>query len=92
MMIYPLAIGGSCIITSIIGTWFVRLGNSKNVMNALYKGFIVSAVPSLIILYPVTDYVLGLENIFKLKKQMIDKNIDNFKMLFFEFFMLISFF
>ncbi len=67
MMIYPLTIGGACILTSIIGTFFVRLGSSKNVMNALYKGFIVSAIASLIILYPVTDYVLGLENIYKLK-------------------------
>ena len=68
MMIYPLTIGGACILTSIIGTFFVRLGsNSKNVMNALYKGFIVSAIASLIVLYPVTDYVLGLDNIYKLK-------------------------
>ena len=64
MMIYPLAIGGSCIITSIIGTWFVRLGKSKNIMGALYKGFIVTAVSSLIILYPVTDSIVGLENVY----------------------------
>ena len=44
MMVYPLGIGGSCIITSIIGTWFVRLGKSKNIMNALYKGFIATAL------------------------------------------------
>ena len=69
MMVYPLTIGGACILTSIVGTFFVRLGNSKNVMNALYKGFIVSALASLIILYPVTDYVLGLENIYKLKNK-----------------------
>ena len=69
MMIYPLTIGGACILTSIVGTFFVRLGNSKNVMNALYKGFIVSALASLIVLYPVTDYVLGLENIYKLKNK-----------------------
>ena len=31
-------------------------------MNALYKGFVVSAIASLAVLYPVTDYVLGLEN------------------------------
>ena len=66
MMIYPLTIGGACILTSIIGTFFVKLGKSKNVMNALYKGFIVSAVGSLLILYPVTDYVLGLDNIYNL--------------------------
>ena len=59
MMIYPLTIGGACIVTSILGTYFVRLGNSKNVMNALYKGFVATAISSLIILYPLTDYVLG---------------------------------
>jgi K(+)-stimulated pyrophosphate-energized sodium pump len=59
MMIYPLTIGGACIVTSILGTNFVNLGKSKNVMNALYKGFVVTAVASLAILYPVTDYVLG---------------------------------
>ena len=62
MMIYPLTIGGSCILTSIIGTFFVKLGNSKNVMNALYKGFIVTAIISIVILYPVTDYVIGFDN------------------------------
>jgi len=65
MMIYPLAIGGSCILTSIAGTFFVRLGKTKNIMNALYKGFIVTAVLSLVILYPVTDSVIGLETFFK---------------------------
>ena len=64
MMIYPLAIGGGCIIASIIGTFFVRLGNSKNIMGALYKGFIVTAIISLILLYPITSHVIGLENIF----------------------------
>ena len=60
LMIYPLAIGGACIITSIIGTWFVKLGRNKNIMGALYKGFIVTAVTSLLILYPVTESVVGL--------------------------------
>ena len=61
MMIYPLAIGGSCIITSIVGTWFVRLGKSKNIMGALYKGFIATALLSLLILYPVTKSIIGLD-------------------------------
>jgi len=65
MMIYPLAIGGGCIIASIIGTFFVRLGKSKNIMGALYKGFIVTALISLVLLYPITSHVIGLENIFK---------------------------
>ena len=59
MMVYPLAIGGSCIITSIIGTWFVRLGKSKNIMGALYKGFIAMAILSLLILYPITQSTIG---------------------------------
>ena len=62
MMIYPLAIGGSCIITSIIGTWFVRLGKSTNIMGALYKGFIATAFLSLLILHPVTNSTIGLSN------------------------------
>ena len=66
MMLYPLTIGGACIVTSIIGTYFVRLGKGKNVMGALYKGFIVTAISSLVILYPVTDYVIGFENVYSL--------------------------
>jgi K(+)-stimulated pyrophosphate-energized sodium pump len=64
MMIYPLAIGSACIITSIIGTWFVKLGKSKNIMGALYKGFVVTAILSLLILYPVTDSVIGLDQVY----------------------------
>ena len=64
MMVYPLAIGGSCIITSIIGTWFVKLGKSKNIMGALYKGFIFTAITSLLILYPVTDSIIGLDQTY----------------------------
>jgi len=64
MMIYPLAIGASCIISSIAGTFFVRLGPSKNIMGALYKGFIATAIFSVAILYPVTDMTIGLDNIY----------------------------
>ena len=48
MMTYPLAIGGICIITSIIGTFFVKLGSSQSIMGALYKGLIVTGVLSLV--------------------------------------------
>ncbi len=64
MMVYPLSIGGACILTSILGTFFVKLGKSKNIMTALYKGFVVTAITSLVILYPITDYVLGLEKTY----------------------------
>ena len=48
MMTYPLAIGGVCIIASIIGTFFVKLGASQSIMGALYKGMIATAILSLI--------------------------------------------
>jgi K(+)-stimulated pyrophosphate-energized sodium pump len=59
LMLYPLAIAGMSIITSIIGTFFVRLGASGNIMGALYKGVIVTVILSLIGLYPLTGYMLG---------------------------------
>ena len=59
MTIYPMAIGGSCLVASIIGTFFVRLGSSQSIMGALYKGFIASAILSLIFIYPITQIVLG---------------------------------
>ncbi len=60
MVIFPLAIGGICIFASIISTFFVRLGKSKNIMAALYRGFIVSAILSAIGLWFVTDNVIGM--------------------------------
>jgi K(+)-stimulated pyrophosphate-energized sodium pump len=48
LMIYPLAIGGVSILASIIGSFFVRLSKKQNIMGALYKGFIVSAILSFI--------------------------------------------
>src|SRR5436309_1591026 len=59
MMTYPLAIGGICIITSIIGTFFVRLGASQSIMGALYKGLIVTGVLSLAGVALVTHLLVG---------------------------------
>ena len=72
MMIYPLAIGGSCIITSIIGTWFVRIGKSKNIMGAWCKGFIATALLSLLILHPVTNSTIGLSNNYSVNEINFD--------------------
>ena len=59
MMTFPLAIGGICIIASIIGTFFVRLGPSQSIMGALYKGMIATAILSLIGIAGVTHYLIG---------------------------------
>ena len=60
MMMYPLSIAGVCTIASIMGTFFVRLGKSQNIMFALYKGFLVSAILSAVLLYFITDHVVGM--------------------------------
>jgi K(+)-stimulated pyrophosphate-energized sodium pump len=55
----PLAIGAVCIVTSVIGTFFVRLGSSQNIIGALYKGFIATAVLSAIAIYFVTRHMFA---------------------------------
>ncbi|WP_137870075.1 sodium-translocating pyrophosphatase [Sphingopyxis sp. 2PD] len=59
LMSLPLLMGGVCIITSIIGTYFVRLGNGTNVMGAMYKGFLVTAILSIPAIWFSTQYALG---------------------------------
>ncbi len=55
MMLLPLAICAVCIVTSIIGSFFVRLGKSQNIMGALYQGLIVTGVLSAIAVWFVID-------------------------------------
>ncbi|BAL09950.1 H+ translocating pyrophosphate synthase [Bradyrhizobium japonicum USDA 6] len=59
MMTLPLAIGGICLITSIIGTFFVKLGPSQSIMGALYKGLIATGILSLIGIAGVIYYLIG---------------------------------
>jgi K(+)-stimulated pyrophosphate-energized sodium pump len=59
MMMLPLTDRGVCIVTSIIGTYFVRLSDSRNIMGALYKGFLVTAVLSVPALWWAIYYALG---------------------------------
>ncbi|MXY57430.1 MAG: sodium/proton-translocating pyrophosphatase, partial [Gammaproteobacteria bacterium] len=53
------AIGGACILASIVGAFFVRLGGSESIMGALYKGFIATAVISAVLIFFVTRYLFG---------------------------------
>ncbi len=63
IMLYPLAIGAMCVITSIIGTFFVKLGKSQSIMGALYKGFFVTGLLSLILLWPLTNTMIGMDTV-----------------------------
>jgi len=60
LILYPLTIAAVGILTCIAGTFFVKLGPSKSIMGALYKGFIACAVLSAILLLPITWIVVGL--------------------------------
>ena len=59
LMSLPLLIGGVCIITSVLGTYFVRLGGGTNIMGAMYKGFLVTAVSSAVVIWFATSFALG---------------------------------
>lgn len=67
MMLYPLAIAAVCIVGSIIGTFFVRLGSSNNIMRALYKGFVTTAVLSAIAIIFVTKSIVGFDTVYTVK-------------------------
>ncbi|WP_246522951.1 sodium-translocating pyrophosphatase [Neoroseomonas eburnea] len=58
-MIYPLAIGAVCVVTSIAGTYFVKLPANNSIMGAMYRGFAVTGVLSLVALLPLTYLIFG---------------------------------
>ncbi|MBY0270007.1 MAG: sodium-translocating pyrophosphatase [Burkholderiales bacterium] len=58
-VMYPLVLGGFAIIASIIGAFFVKTSDGKNIMGALYRGLIVAGVLALIAFYPITSWMLG---------------------------------
>ena len=59
VVIYPLVLGGISIIASILGSFFIRLGKTNNVMNALYKGLAAAGILALIAFYPVTKWLIA---------------------------------
>ncbi|MGH6927230.1 MAG: sodium-translocating pyrophosphatase, partial [Dongiaceae bacterium] len=59
MMALPLLIGGVCILGSVAGTFFVKLGSSNNIMGALYKGFLVSAIVSAALIAVIVGWQVG---------------------------------
>ncbi|MEM1283140.1 MAG: sodium-translocating pyrophosphatase [Chlamydiota bacterium] len=65
LMLYPLCIGAICIVATIIGTFFVKLGKSKDIMAALYKGSIATAIIGAIGIGLLTDQLFGFDYVFK---------------------------
>ena len=68
-VLYPLVLGGASIVASVIGTFFVKTSEGGKIMNALYKGVIVSGVIAAVAFYPITqslmaDSPLGATNLF----------------------------
>jgi len=59
MLLLPLVIGGGCIVASVIGTYFVRLGASGNIMAALYKGLMATGIISAAIIAVVVGRLFG---------------------------------
>lgn len=78
LMIYPLAIGGVCILGSIVGSFFVRLGAKQNIMGALYKGLIATGIISAVLIFGVTDHLIGLKDSF----EMGDRRITGLNLLY----------
>jgi K(+)-stimulated pyrophosphate-energized sodium pump len=77
MMSLPLLIGGACIVTSIIGTYFVRLGGGTNIMGAMYKGFLVTAVLSIPAIWLVMQFALGDLSATIGGSGMVETNLEN---------------
>jgi K(+)-stimulated pyrophosphate-energized sodium pump len=71
LMLYPLLIGAVCIVGSIVGTLFVRLGKTQNIMGALYKGLWATTFCSGVLVVWVTDQLFGLDNYFTVGGRMI---------------------
>ncbi len=58
IILYPIALGAVAIVCSIVGTFFIKIGKDKNIMNALYKGLIVAGVLAAVGFYPITTKML----------------------------------
>jgi K(+)-stimulated pyrophosphate-energized sodium pump len=63
-LVYPLALGGIAIIASIIGTWFVKMGKSQNIMGSMYKGLAVAGILAAIAFYPITNWLMGSNGLY----------------------------
>ena len=65
LMLFPLLVGAICLLASVAGTYLVKLGPSRNIMAALYKGFLGAAIISAVVLLPVTLLFLGASTVYE---------------------------
>ncbi len=82
MMMLPLLIGGSCVVTSIIGTFFVKLGSNNSIMGALYKGFIATALLSIVALALVIWWAIGFSTAFSVETTAGARSFTGLSLLF----------
>tara|TARA_Y100000589_G_scaffold293458_1_gene298435 strand:+ start:56 stop:2116 length:2061 start_codon:yes stop_codon:yes gene_type:complete len=72
-MMYPLLIAGVCIVSSLIGSFYVKLGEgSTNIMGALYKGLGITGITSVIFIFFLTDFFVGVDQIIINKDLFIE--------------------
>jgi K(+)-stimulated pyrophosphate-energized sodium pump len=62
LLVLPLVISAACIVTSVIGTFFVRLGPDNGIMRALYKGLVATGILSIIAIAAVMYWIVGLSD------------------------------
>lgn len=63
-LLFPLAVGSASIVTSIIGTWFVKLGSDNKIMPALYKGLLTTALLSAMVFFMLTQNLMSDNGVF----------------------------
>ena len=71
MMVLPLVIGAVCIVGSVIATFFVKLSANQNIMGALYKGFIASAVIAAVLIGGVISLQIGWDTGYDMAGRMV---------------------
>ncbi len=76
LMVLPLGIGAACVVTSIVGTFFVRLGSNNSIMGALYKGFVATAILSAVALYLLVQFWIGMGTEFTTTAGTTFKGLD----------------
>lgn len=72
MMQLPLLIGGVCILASVVGTFFVKLGSNNSIMGALYKGFLASAVLSAVLVGGIISTFIGWDTAYEMAGQTVN--------------------